>query len=130
MDFFFPPLVCPKIFPPPTYHLPPPLTPSPELQRHQAGASLELEPGLLEQELGAGAWSCRSFELGAVGAWELWLEPERDPRRTRVSVFTLFCSCGAALQRSVAKKVTLRCLGQRSVTFPLLEQCCNVQQRR
>ncbi len=35
MDFFFPPLLCPKIFPPPTYHLPtpPPLTPSLELQK-------------------------------------------------------------------------------------------------
>jgi hypothetical protein len=34
MDFFFPPLLCPKIFPPPTYHLPTPrpFTPSLELQ--------------------------------------------------------------------------------------------------
>ncbi len=48
MDFFFPPLLCPKIFPPPTYHLPPPFIPSPELQRRRAGMSLELEPGLLE----------------------------------------------------------------------------------
>jgi len=65
MDFFFSPLLCPKNFPPPTYHLPtpPPLAPSPEFQRRRAGASLELEPGLLEQELGTRAWSCRSLEL-------------------------------------------------------------------
>jgi hypothetical protein len=83
---------------------------------------LELEPGLLEQELGAieawslklpklGAWSCQSLELGVVGVRELWLEPERDPRGTHVSIFTFFsfvcfvcfvcssllCSCGAVL---------------------------------
>jgi hypothetical protein len=45
----------------------------------------------LEQELGAtGAWS---LELGAVGAGELWLEPERDPRGTHVSIFTFFLVC-------------------------------------
>jgi hypothetical protein len=54
---------------------------------------LELEPGLLEQELGARAWSCRSLELGAVGVGELWLEPEWDPRRTQVSIFTFFLVC-------------------------------------
>jgi hypothetical protein len=151
MDFFFFTSSLPQIFPPilpttylpplpttylppPTYHLPtpPPLTPSPELQRRRAGASLELELGLFEQEFGIEAWSCRSLELGAVGTWELWLEPERDPRRTQVSIFTfflicLFClfffamflwSCAAAqhneegnvaLRCSVAKKATLRC---------------------
>jgi hypothetical protein len=60
--FFFPPLLYPKIFPlptyflpplsylpstshPPTYHLPtpPPLTPSPELQRLRAAVERELE---------------------------------------------------------------------------------------
>jgi hypothetical protein len=73
--------------------------------------------GLLEHELGA--WSCGSLELGAIGVGKLWLEPERDPRETQVSIFTFFlvCSCGAMLQRSVAKKATLRS----SVTFPLLE---------
>ncbi len=83
MDFFFSPLLCPKNFPPPTYHLPtpPPLAPSLEFQRRRVGASLELEPGLLEQE------------LGAVGAGELWLEPERDPHETQVSIFTFFLVC-------------------------------------
>jgi len=125
MDFFFPPLLCPKISPPPTYRLPPPptyhlptpphLTPSPELQKCRARASLELEPGLLEQELGA--WSCRSLELEVVRARELWLEPERDPHGTQVSIFIFFlvclfcfssllCSCGATLQRNVVKKAT------------------------
>jgi hypothetical protein len=61
---------------------------------------LELEPGLLEQELGAraevvgaGAWSLELPELGAVGARKLWLEPERDPRRTQVHIFTFFLVC-------------------------------------
>jgi hypothetical protein len=70
MDFFFSPLLCPKISPPPTYHLPtpPPLTPSPELQRRRAGTSLELEPGLLEQELGVtGAWRLELLEQGSCG---------------------------------------------------------------
>jgi hypothetical protein len=73
MDFFFSPLLCPKNFPPPTYHLPtpPPLAPSPEFQRRRAGASLELEPGLLEQELGTRAWSLEQ-ELGPIEAWSCW----------------------------------------------------------
>jgi hypothetical protein len=107
-DFYFfstsslPQNFPPSYLPPPTCHLPPPsylpptnpspLTPSPELQRRWAGASLELGAGLERErswslELGAGlereqAWS---LELGAglerERAWSLErLEP--DPRRT------------------------------------------------
>jgi flagellar biogenesis protein FliO len=67
----------------------------------------------LEQELGAG---------------ELWLEPKRDPHGTQVSIFTFFsrlfvlfilfvllCYVLVVLQRSIAKKATLRC--NAAVTF-------------
>jgi hypothetical protein len=33
------------------------------------------------------------LELEAVGVGELWLEPERDPRGTRVNIFTFFLVC-------------------------------------
>jgi hypothetical protein len=54
------------------------------------------------------------LELGAVGARELWLEPERDRRSSQVNSV---CSCGAAPQHSVANKATLHC----NATFPLVE---------
>ncbi len=68
--FFFPPLLCPKIFPPPTYHLPPlsylpPTTPTP---RHSIARALELSN---ESELKAGAMAgaeaCLELELGSCG---------------------------------------------------------------
>jgi preprotein translocase subunit YajC len=33
------------------------------------------------------------LELGAVGVGELWLEPEWDPRKTQVNIFTFFLVC-------------------------------------
>jgi hypothetical protein len=78
---FFPPLLYPKNFPPPTYHLPPPsyLPPTNPSPPHSIARALEMSSGseLGVGELGAGAWSS---ELGAGE----WLEPEWDPRRTHV----------------------------------------------
>ncbi len=113
--FFFPTSSLPQNFPPSTYHLPtpPPLTPLPELQRHQAGANLELEPDLLEQELGAGAWS-RGAVAGAKAG------PTRDPGKHFYFFFSfvcfvyfvcssLLCSCGATAQRSKEGNTALQC---------------------
>jgi hypothetical protein len=83
---FFPPLLYPKIFPRPTYHLPPPsylppTNPSPSLhrqsswlQRRWAGASLELGAGLERER----AWNLER-------AWSLE-RLQLDPRRTQVSI--------------------------------------------
>ncbi len=85
--FFFPPLLYPKIFPRPTFHLPPPvlpttyLPPSPSLHRQSswlqrcwAGASLELGAGLERER----AWNLER-------AWSLE-RLQLDPRRTQVSI--------------------------------------------
>jgi len=72
--------------------------------------SLELELGLLEQELGA--WS-RSLELGVAGAWTLelleqgscgWSQSGTHAGLRQASL--LFCSCGAALQRNISSSGT------------------------
>ncbi len=89
------------------------------------GTCLELE--LLEPGSYGWSWSWNVPRAGAVGAGELWLELERDPRGTQVlSIFSsLFfvcfvCSslrckkkrlffllfCYATLQRNAAKKAT------------------------
>ncbi len=71
-DFFFHLLsalkfsTSPSYLPPPTYHLPtpPPLTPSPKLQRPQAAVERELELWLW-----SGSWSCGyGAGAGATGA--------------------------------------------------------------
>jgi len=68
MDYFFPPLLCPKIFPPPTYHLPPPsyLPPTNPSPPHSIARAPETLSG---SELGAGA------EAVGAGAWSLEEEP-------------------------------------------------------
>ncbi len=86
MDFFFFTSSLPQKFPP-SYL--PPTNPSPprsiaRVPEMSSGSKLGAGAGVVgarawSLELGAGAWSCRSLELGAVGARELWLEPERDP---------------------------------------------------
>ncbi len=81
---FFPLLLYPKNFPPPTYHLP---TPPP---LHSIARAPETSSA---SELGAGAWS-RGVGLASY----FFFSP----------LFCLFV-CEAALQRSIAKKATLRC---------------------
>jgi hypothetical protein len=96
--FFFPPLLYPKIFPRPTYHLPPPvlpttylppptyhlptpppLTPSPELQRPRAA---------VERELELWSWS------GIAGVGAELLELEQDPHaHEKVRSLLLFLAC-------------------------------------
>ncbi len=80
MDFFFPPLLCPKIFPPP--YLPPtsPLLPTtyqplpPSLHR-QNSRNIEWERAW---SWSRSCWS-RSLELGAAKAWSLELCLESEP---------------------------------------------------
>jgi hypothetical protein len=144
MDFFFPALLCPKIFPPPTYHLPtpPPITPSLELQRRRAGASLELEPGLLEQELGAAEpWSLELLEQGSCGK-HLYFFFRLFVCFVCFICSSLLCSCGAALQCSVCRCLLLPLLEQRYSTtqqrrrhsvcrrllLPLILLCCSAVQ--
>ncbi len=83
--------------PPPTYHLPPP-PPPPSLT-----PSPELEPG--------------------VGAGDLWLELERDPRGTQVNTFFLFFIFFFFLQCKNAQKRRRRQLCYRRLLFVALH-CC------
>ncbi len=119
MDFFFPPLLCPKISPPPTYHLPPsptyhlpppsylPPTPLPTyhlpppsylpLTNPSPLHSIARAPETLNgSELGAGvgavgarAWSCQSLELGTVPG--VGAGPTRY--RGKPSSFLFFLQC-------------------------------------
>jgi hypothetical protein len=99
MDFFFHLFSAPKISPllPTTYQpLPPSLhrQSSKDIEREQAWSwSRGCWSRSLEQELGAWSRSLELPKLGAVGVGELWLEPEWDPRRTQVSIFTFFLVC-------------------------------------
>ncbi len=83
---------------------------------------MELESGMLEQELGVGAWTLELLELGAWSYWSRGVVagagagPTRDPGKH------LYFFAIVELQRSVTKKATLRC----NATFPLLELRCNV----
>ncbi len=95
---YFPTPSLPQNFPP-SYL--PPTNPSPP-PPHSIARAPETSSG---SELGAG-------ELGGeLGAGKR-LEPEWDPGKHLTLFFSrLFCLfvCGAALQRSIAKKATLRC---------------------
>jgi hypothetical protein len=112
--FFFPTSSLPQNFPPsylqstspllPTTYQPlPPFTPSLELQRRQAGASLE--QGSLEGSLEQRAWS-----RGAIGAGTRpTREPEQDPGK-HLTFFSLvyFVCLFVELLCSAAPQDTLR----------------------
>ncbi len=96
--FFFPPLLYPKIFPRPTYHLPPPsyLPPTSPLlpttyQPHPPSFHRQSSRDL--GRLWSGSWSC-GCGAGAAGAGAELLELERDPRaHEKVRSLLLFLAC-------------------------------------
>jgi hypothetical protein len=108
--FFFPPLPYPKIFPRPTYHLPPPVLPTtylPHPTYHLPPPSYlppttPTPPSLHRQSskdlgrLWSGSWSC-GCGAGAAGAGAELLELERDPH-AHEKVRSLACLLAATQQ--------------------------------
>jgi hypothetical protein len=86
----FPPSYLPPTSPP---YLPPTNPSPPHFIAKAPETSSGSELGAGAGVVGAGAWSYRNLELGGVGAGELRLKPERDPRGTQVSIFTFFLVC-------------------------------------
>jgi hypothetical protein len=91
---FFPPLLYPKIFPPPTYHLP---TPPPHSITRVPETSSGSELGA--RELGVGAWSDWSRSEEGNVALQRSGAKEGDGNNAAVAFFFLLCNCNAAPQR-------------------------------